>query len=94
MAKRYSAIMQAWVHEGEFETHKDYFEYLFHKEDGPAVEYDNGTFAWYYKGRRHRLDGPALKMFTGVEYWFVNGKRIDCKTQREFDQLMKLQAFW
>ena len=37
-----------------------YLEGLLHREDGPAVVYDNGTQEWWVKGSRHRLDGPAI----------------------------------
>ena len=40
-----------------------------HREDGPAVEYADGTREWWLNDERHREDGPA------VEY--PNGTRAD-----------------
>ncbi len=31
-----------------------------HRENGPAVEYDNGDCEWFINGVRHREDGPAI----------------------------------
>jgi len=42
-----------------------------HREDGPAVEYSDGSKAWLINGKLHRLDGPAIEYANGaVEYWF------------------------
>lgn len=30
-----------------------------HREDGPAVEYNDGKKAWFFNGLLHRTDGPA-----------------------------------
>lgn len=38
-----------------------------HCEDGPAIEYSDGSKAWYINGKRHRLDGPANKWGGGVD---------------------------
>lgn len=32
-----------------------------HREDGPAIEYDNGDYEWYINGLLHREDGPAIR---------------------------------
>ena len=45
-----------------------------HREDGPAIEYANGTKAWFVDGKRHRKDGPAIEQGDGTKAWFVNGK--------------------
>lgn len=34
---------------------------LFHREDGPALDYVNGTKKWFQNGKKHRLDGPAIE---------------------------------
>lgn len=31
-----------------------------HRQDGPAVIYEDGTQEWWLEGRRHRYDGPAI----------------------------------
>ena len=46
-----------------------------HREDGPAVEWADGTKSWYSNGLLHRVDGPALEYNDGRKEWFLNGKR-------------------
>lgn len=62
----------------------DRIDYLlngkYHRDDdGPALDYKNGSGEWYKNGIRHRLDGPACEYVDGSKYWFLNGKkhRID-----------------
>lgn len=52
---------------------------LFHRPDGPAVEYFNGDKHWYQFGRLHRLDGPASEHADGDRMWCQNGRlhRLD-----------------
>ena len=56
-----------------------YLNGLYHREDGPAVEYANGDKFWYVNGKCHRIDGPACEYANGSKSWYVNGKyhRID-----------------
>ena len=58
---------------------KDKAKTILHREDGPAVEYDNGERAWYVDGKLHRTDGPAIEYADGSKAWYVNDKlhRID-----------------
>ena len=63
-----------------------------HREDGPAVEHSDGHQIWYLNGKRHRVDGPALEDANGYKSWWLNGK--SCKSRKEFEQLIKLKAFW
>ena len=44
-----------------------------HKEDGPAIEYNDETKIWYKNGKRHRLDNPAIEFPNGFTQWLVNG---------------------
>lgn len=46
----------------------------FHKDDGPACEYGNGTKCWYMNGKRYRVDGPAIEYFNGSKEWWINGE--------------------
>ena len=46
------------------------------------------------KGQFHREDGPAIELYNGEKYWWINGEEIDCKTQEEFERLLKMKAFW
>ena len=50
-------------------------EGLFHREDGPAVEYPNGSKHWYINNELHREDGPAVEFANGNRYWYIKGKR-------------------
>ena len=45
-----------------------------HREDGPAIEYANGTKDWYLNGELHREDGPACEYSNGDKIWYLNGK--------------------
>ena len=47
---------------------------VYHREDGPAVEWSNGTREWVRNGVLHREDGPAIVYYTGSKYWYRNGK--------------------
>lgn len=65
-----------------------------HREDGPAIIYANGHQCWYFNGQRHRLDGPACyNIYNQNNSWWYHGQQIDCKTLKEFQQLIKLLAF-
>ena len=44
-----------------------------HREDGPAIEYADGSKFWYLNGELHREDGPAIDEY-GSKYWYINGK--------------------
>jgi len=30
----------------------------------------------------------------GTKRWYLDDKQIDCKSQEEFERLMRLKAFW
>lgn len=44
-----------------------------HREDGPAIEYDDGTKAWCINGEYHRDDGPAIEYGDGTNIWYKHG---------------------
>ena len=44
-----------------------------HREDGPAVEWSDGTKSWYQYEKRHREDGPAVEYANGDKCWYKNG---------------------
>jgi hypothetical protein len=69
-------------------------DYKFHREDGPAIEYGDGTKAWFLNDKRHREDGPAIEYFDGRKSWFLNDIKLDCSSQEDFEKLIKLKAFW
>ena len=45
----------------------------YHREDGHAVEWPNGSKEWWINGNLHRLDGPAIECYNGTKSWYVNG---------------------
>jgi hypothetical protein len=46
----------------------------YHREDGPAIECNNGDKFWYINGKLHRDDGPAIKLNNARKTWCINGK--------------------
>ena len=54
-----------------------------HRDEGPAVEWADGTKLWYQNGQLHRTDGPAIEWWDGDKRWYINGKRL---TEAEFNQ--------
>ena len=46
-----------------------------HRENGPAMEWANGSKEWYLNGLIHRESGPAIEDVDGFKYWYLNGKR-------------------
>lgn len=46
-----------------------------HREDGPAIEYNNGDKKWFVDGKLHRKDGPAVECGSiNIEEWYLDGK--------------------
>lgn len=44
-----------------------------HRDDGPAIEYADGSKQWFKNGEIHRLDGPAIEYADGSKQWFKDG---------------------
>lgn len=61
-----------------------YFNNKLHREDGPAVEWGNGTKFWYRNGKFHREGGPACEYIDGTKFWYLNGEEL---TKAEFNAL-------
>jgi hypothetical protein len=62
---------------GRYEEGGEIFWYLndkFHRLDGPAMEYPNGTKVWLLNDKMHRADGPAVE-WNGIRDWYLNGER-------------------
>ena len=57
-----------------------------HREDGPAIEWTDGSKFWYRNGKLHREDGPAIEYANGSKYWRLNGKEY---TEEEFNRATK-----
>jgi hypothetical protein len=51
----------------------------YHRENGPAIEQNDGTKYWYISGNLHRDNGPAIESVDGYKKWYIEGKlhRID-----------------
>ena len=45
---------------------------ILHREDGPAVEYADGTKFWFQNGLLHRLNGPAVELLNGDKEYYLN----------------------
>jgi len=82
--------------EGRYYT--DYID-----DDGCKIRKHNGGAISYFdnKKRYHRLDGPATTYSfdytdgrSSTPKWFYHGQYIDCKSQEEFDRIIRLKAFW
>ena len=52
-----------------------------HRENGPAIEYDDGGKEYWINGIRHRIDGPAVEYVTGNKEYYINGELL---TERAF----------
>jgi hypothetical protein len=57
----------------EDKTKRWYLKGKFHREDGPAVEWANGSKYWYLNDKLHREDGPAAEWANGTKLWCLNG---------------------
>ena len=70
-------MTKTYIKQSKYATYhyKDEACTIYHREDGSAVEYANGTKAWYLNGKPHREDGPAIEHIKGNKEWWVNGKR-------------------
>ena len=51
----------------------------YNREDGPAVEYTNGTKYWYKNGLKHREDGPACIYSDGTCIYYLFNKPFSKK---------------
>ena len=65
-----------------------------HREDGPAVIYDDGSVEYWQHGRLHRIGGPAIdypdtfrkwyqdnNLYNNSREWWVDNYRIFSKEQ-------------
>jgi hypothetical protein len=77
---------QIWYLGGDIVRH--------HRIDGPAIIFPSGRKCWIQYGRKHREDGPAIEDDVAGPEWWVQGKGIPVKTQQEFEQYMRMKAFW
>ena len=47
---------------------------IIHREDGPAIEWSDGSKEWWLNGEFHREDGPAVEYANGYNEWWLNSK--------------------
>jgi hypothetical protein len=53
----------------------------------------NGEKFYYLNNQRHREDGPAIEYPSRIKYWYYYGQYVNCQSQKEFEQWIKLRAF-
>lgn len=42
----------------------------------------------------HREDGPAIEWEDGFKIWYYQGNKVPVSNQEEFEQWLRLKAFW
>jgi hypothetical protein len=72
--------------DGDKFYHSDREMKIFHREDGPAIEYASGYKAWYLNGKRHREDGHAIEYASGYKAWYLNGKSVTQEEHAQYTQ--------
>ena len=45
-----------------------------HRDDAPAVEYEDGINAWYQHGKLHRIGAPAAIGYNGDKLWYQHDR--------------------
>jgi len=53
-----------------------YLDGKYHREDGPAVEWADGSNFWYLNGKLHREDGPAIEYPNGDKCWYLDHEKL------------------
>ena len=48
---------------------------LYHRSNGPAIEWANGTKFWYIYSLLHRIDGPAVETYNH-SLFYLNGNNL------------------
>jgi hypothetical protein len=59
---------------GDKRYYKDKEMKILHREDGPAIEWVDGSKSWYRDGKLHREDGPAIECADGSKEWYRDDK--------------------
>jgi len=63
----------------------------YHRIDGPAIEYVDGSKYWYKDGLYHRTDGPAWEYTNGKKYWNILDKHLK---EKDFNSwINRIQIF-
>ena len=58
------------------ETKRWFLNGKLHREDGPAIVYENGEKQWYLHGNLHREDGPSVVYPDGQKEWYLNNRPV------------------
>jgi len=64
-----------------------------HREDGPAIEYADGSKWWYIYGKFHREDGPAIEVDEYKEYWLEDIQYTEEEYWKKIKELNKCKLF-
>jgi hypothetical protein len=59
----------------------------YHRTDGPAAIYFDGSESWWINGKLHRTDGPAIlssDVNDDWKEWYINNKR--CHDNKSFQE--------
>ena len=75
---------------------KEFINEKYIDENGDEIRIiTNGEGKFYIKNNKfHRIDGPAIHHNDIEKYWYYEGKYVNCKTQEEFERILKLKLFW
>ena len=76
--------------EGTF-YYKDEAHKILHREDGPAMEWKDGTYSYYRNNKIHRLDGPAMYNTHSDKAWYVDGELITFAVKDKYSGAERLQ---
>ena len=58
----------------------------YHRDDGPAILWADGSKMWWQNEQLHRTDGPAVEWADGRKRWYINGEGL---SETEFNQRVK-----
>ena len=65
-----------------------------HRNNGPAIIYNNESKSYWKHGKFHRLNGLSIEGLYGYKQWYYEGKFIDCNNQHDFERLIRLMLLW
>ena len=63
-----------------------------HKSNGPAVEWPDGSSAWYINGKLHIIDGAAYETDSGYKSWYIDGNSVTHLEHKLLYDTMKLKG--
>jgi hypothetical protein len=76
----------------EFGDKRWYKDDLWHRQNGPAVEYAGGSKIWIINGLWHREDGPAAKWVDGDEQWWLDDDFYGNEKPDNWDELVLISC--